>query len=59
MALEAACSILLSGCDPAITKLLDGVLAVRYGFKQLATPVASNRARRQFLNEQGAPSPRN
>ena len=43
---------------PAAPTSLDGALAARYGFKQLATPVASSRAGRQFLNAKGALKPR-
>ena len=43
---------------PVTPTSLDGALAARYGFKQLATPVASSRAGRQFLNAKGALKPR-
>ena len=43
---------------PVTPTSLDGALAARYGFKQLATPVASSRAGRQLLNAQGALKPR-
>lgn len=43
---------------PVTPTPLDGALAARYGFKQLATPVASSRAGRQFLNAKCALKPR-